>query len=74
MNAIEMYDVLKHIPNVRDEQARTMADTMAKVDAQELVTKTYLKAELKELENRILKQQIVIAGIILAGMAILKFI
>ena len=45
---------------------------MAKVDTQELVTKAYLKAELKELENRMLKQQIIIAGIILAGMTVLN--
>ena len=68
MNAIEIYDVLKHIPNVRDEQARSMADTMAKVDTKELAT----KADLQELENRMLKQQMVIAGIILAGMAVLN--
>ena len=74
MNAIEMYDVLKHIPNVSDEQARSMADTMAKIDSEELLTKPLLKADLKEFGDRMLKWQIVIASIIIAGMAVLNFL
>ena len=77
MNAIEIYDVVKNIPHVNDEQARTMADTIAKVDVKELVTKDDLKTAIAEMEARILKQLITIAGIIIASNAfviiVLKF-
>ena len=77
MNAIEIYDVVKNIPHVNDEQARTMADTIAKVDVKELVTKGDLKTAIAELEARILKQLSTIAGIIIASNAfviiVLKF-
>ena len=82
MNTIEIYDIVKNIPHVNDEQARTMADTIAKVDTNELATKTDIKdmatkSDLKDLEVRLLRQLIGIAGIIIASNAfviiVLKF-
>ena len=77
MNAIEIYDVVKNIPHVDDEQARTMADTIAKVDLIGLVTKGDLKTAITEMEARILKPLFTVAGIVIASNAfviiVLKF-
>ena len=77
MNAIEMYDVLKNIPQVSDEQARDMADSL--VNATNVATKgdlinmeAKLKEEMAKLEARIFKQLIVGVGIIIAAMVGLK--
>ena len=72
MNAIEMYDILKNIPQVSNEQARDMADTIAKADIKDLVTKIDLKVAIAELDARIFKQLMVAVGIIIAAMVALK--
>ena len=77
MNTIDIYDVVKNIPHVDDEQARTMADTIARGNVKELVTKGDLKTALTEMEARILKQLFTISGIVVASNAfviiVLKF-
>ena len=44
---------------------------MAKIDTEELLTKADLQAGLKEFGDRMLKWQIVIAGIIITGIVVL---
>ena len=77
MNTIDIYDIVKNIPHVEDQQARMMADTIARVDVKELVTKGDLKTAITEMEARILKQLFTIAGIVIASNAfviiVLKF-
>ena len=42
--------------------------------SKDVATKDYIDSVIAKLETRILRQQMVIAGILLAGMALFKFI
>ena len=84
MSEIALYNILRKIPGITDAEAKeavadvaSSKDVAKKADIKDMATKAdiaELKTTIAELETRILRQQMVIAGLLLAGMALLKFI
>ena len=84
MSEIALYNTLRKIPGITDAEAKeavadvaSSKDVAKKADIKDMATKAdivELKTTIAELETRILRQQMVIAGLLLAGMALLKFI
>ena len=80
MSTIELYEVLKKIPRVSEEQAKSVADTLAHTD--DVVTKadlkiglaklrTELKTDLAEIKAEMIRWNIIIAGTIIAAMGLM---
>ena len=88
MSEIALYNTLRRIPGITDAEAKeavadvaSSKDMAKKADIKDMATKAdikdvkhYIDVAIARLETRILRQQIVIAGLLLAGMALLKFI
>ena len=81
MSEIALYNTLRRIPGITDEEAvadvASSKDVAKKSDIKGMATKTDIeevKTAIAKLETHILRQQMVIAGLLLAGMALLKFI
>ena len=72
MSDIALYNTLKKIPGITDAEAKEAAADVA--STKDVATKDYIDSAIAKLEARILRQQMVIAGVLLAGMALLKFI
>ena len=75
MSTIDIFQVLRKIPEVSEQEAQAAADTIA--NAEEVATKADLKTAMVELENRIQKQltthSTAIVGVLGLLMIILKF-
>ena len=65
MSAIALYEVLKQIPNVTDEQAKDAVADVAKKE--EVAT----KSDLANLETRLVKQLYHVAGVIVVTNAVI---
>ena len=72
MSEIALYNTLRKIPGITDAEAKEAVADVA--STKNVATKDYIDSAIAKLEARILRQQMVIAGILLAGMALLKFI
>ncbi len=65
MSTIDLYEVLKRIPNVSSDEAKSVADTLAHTD--DVATKT----DLTELEMHLTWRMIIIAGVIIAAVGLM---
>ena len=69
MSEIALYEVLKQIPNVTDEQAKAAVADIAKKE--EVATKSDLDMGLANLEIRLVKQMYSMAGLIVGSIGLM---
>ena len=68
MSAIDLYEILKRVPNTEAAEARSAADSVA--TAGDVATKAALKAALAELETRLTWRLFGGMAILLAAMSV----
>ena len=69
MSAIDVFQVLRKIPEVSEQEAQAAADTIANAD--DVVTKADLKTTIAELETRLTNRIYTVAGIIIASVGLM---
>ena len=69
MTYIALYNTLKKIPDVSDDEAKEAVANVA--SSREVATKEYIKAEMANLETRLTNRIYAVAGVIIAAVGLM---